>query len=80
MAGVITSYSIHYTKLYDDPLAGLREMLRVLEVGGLLMFSTFGPDTLKELRACFDDAYPHTLRFVDMHDYGDMLVERNNFV
>lgn len=58
-----------------DPLAGLREMLRVLEVGGLLMFSTFGPDTLKELRACFDDAYPHTLRFVDMHDYGDMLLE-----
>ena len=58
-----------------DPLAGLREMLRVLEVGGLLMFSTFGPDTLKELRACFGDDYPHTQRFADMHDYGDMLVE-----
>ena len=38
-----------------DPLAGLREMHRSLEVGGLLMFSTFGPDTLKELRACFSD-------------------------
>lgn len=58
-----------------DPLAGLREMHRTLEVGGLLMFSTFGPDTLKELRACFSDGYEHTLRFVDMHDYGDMLVE-----
>ncbi len=58
-----------------DPLAGLREMHRVLEVGGLLMFSTFGPDTLKELRACFGDGYPHTQQFTDMHDYGDMLLE-----
>lgn len=58
-----------------EPLAALREMARVLEVGGLLMFSTFGPDTLKELRACFSDSHAHTLRFVDMHDYGDMLVE-----
>ena len=30
-----------------DPLAAFREMHRTLEVGGLLMFSTFGPDTLK---------------------------------
>ena len=58
-----------------DPQAGLREMYRVLEVGGLLMFSTFGPDTLQELRACFGDDYPHTQLFADMHDYGDMLVE-----
>lgn len=59
----------------DDPLPALREAYRVLEVGGLLMFSTFGPDTLKELRAVFADGYAHTQRFVDMHDYGDMLVE-----
>jgi malonyl-CoA O-methyltransferase len=39
------------------------------------MFSTFGPDTLKELRASFADGYVHTQRFTDMHDYGDMLVE-----
>jgi malonyl-CoA O-methyltransferase len=39
----------------DDPLPAFREMHRVLAVGGLLMFSTFGPDTLKELRACFSD-------------------------
>ncbi|MDR0578085.1 MAG: malonyl-ACP O-methyltransferase BioC [Candidatus Accumulibacter sp.] len=58
-----------------DPLAGLREMHRALKTGGLLMFSAFGPDTLKELRACFSDGHEHTLRFVDMHDYGDMLVE-----
>lgn len=58
-----------------DPLAAFREMHRSLEVGGLLMFSTFGPDTLKELRSCFADGYEHTQRFADMHDYGDMLVE-----
>jgi len=46
----------------------------VLEVGGLLMFSTLGPDTLKELRAAFADGYAHTQRFIDMHDLGDMLV------
>jgi malonyl-CoA O-methyltransferase len=59
----------------DDPLPGFREMHRALDVGGLLMFSTFGPDTLKELRASFDDGYEHTQRFTDMHDYGDMLLE-----
>jgi malonyl-CoA O-methyltransferase len=59
----------------DDPLPALREMHRVLSVDGLLMFSTFGPDTLKELRSSFADGYAHTQRFADMHDLGDMLVE-----
>ncbi len=59
----------------DDPLPVFREMHRVLEVGGLLMFSAFGPDTLRELRASFGDGYAHTQRFTDMHDFGDMLVE-----
>lgn len=54
----------------------LREWRRVLSVGGVVMFSCFGPDTFKELRAAFAeiDTYPHTLPFVDMHDLGDMLV------
>lgn len=59
----------------DDPLPALREMQRTLAVGGLLMFSTLGPDTLKELRASFSDGQVHTQRFADMHDYGDMLLE-----
>lgn len=60
---------------HDDPAAVLREWHRVLEVDGLLMFTTLGPDTLKELRAAFgSDAYPHVHPFVDMHDLGDMLV------
>ncbi|MDP2880579.1 MAG: methyltransferase domain-containing protein [Azonexus sp.] len=58
----------------DDPIPALAEAHRVLEVGGLLMFSTLGPDTLKELRAAFSDGYAHTQRFADMHDLGDMLV------
>ncbi|MDT8364275.1 MAG: malonyl-ACP O-methyltransferase BioC [Nitrosomonas sp.] len=49
---------------------------RALNPGGLLMFSTFGPDTLKELRHAFKsvDRYHHVNRFVDMHDIGDLLV------
>ncbi len=58
----------------NDPIPVLAEAHRVLEIGGLLMFSTLGPDTLKELRTAFSDGYAHTQRFADMHDLGDMLV------
>jgi malonyl-CoA O-methyltransferase len=59
----------------DLPLA-LGELYRVLAPGGLLMFSTFGPDTLKELRRSYEgtDGRTHVNRFIDMHDIGDMLV------
>jgi malonyl-CoA O-methyltransferase len=52
------------------------EFRRVLRPGGLLMFSTFGPDTLKELRTSWAaaDGAVHVNRFVDMHDVGDALV------
>ncbi len=52
------------------------EWRRVLKVDGLLMFSCFGPDTFKQLRAAFAEADldEHALPFVDMHDFGDMLV------
>jgi malonyl-CoA O-methyltransferase len=55
-----------------DPLAALRELERVLAPEGLLMFSTLGPDTLKELRAAAGATRVH--EFIDMHDVGDMLV------
>lgn len=60
----------------NDLPATLAELHRVLKVDGLLMFSTFGPDTLKEIRAAFQgvDGYNHLNRFADMHDIGDMLV------
>ena len=59
-----------------DPQAAIREFHRVLEVDGLLMFSTLGPDTLKELRSAFAGVpgAPHVHSFIDMHDLGDMLV------
>ena len=59
-----------------DPQRAIEEFHRVLEVEGLLMFSTLGPDTLKELRGAFPAAggAPHVHGFIDMHDLGDMLV------
>ncbi len=64
----------------DDPPAlnaAFAELHRVLEVGGLLMFSMLGPDTLKELRTAAQKvgAGDTARRFLDMHDIGDMLVQ-----
>jgi malonyl-CoA O-methyltransferase len=56
----------------SDPLPAFKEFARVLAPEGLLMFSTLGPDTLKELRAAAGAARVHT--FIDMHDLGDMLL------
>jgi len=55
-----------------EPIDVLREFHRVLVPGGLLMFSTLGPDTLKELREIAGERRVH--RFMDMHDVGDRLV------
>lgn len=59
-----------------DPRPALAEAHRVLRLGGLLMFSTLGPDTLAELRGAFREADdgPHVLPFPDMHDIGDLLL------
>jgi malonyl-CoA O-methyltransferase len=53
-----------------------RECARVLRPGGLLTFTSFGPDTLKELRAAWASAddFTHVNRFIDMHDLGDALL------
>jgi malonyl-CoA O-methyltransferase len=60
----------------NDLPRAMREFHRVLAPAGLLMFSTFGPDTLKELRRAYEgtDGHTHVNRFIDMHDIGDMLV------
>ena len=54
-----------------------RELLRVLKPGGLLMFTTFGPDTLKELRTAWSevDVDTHVSGFPDMHDVGDAVID-----
>jgi malonyl-CoA O-methyltransferase len=56
----------------NEPLAAFREFERVLAPEGLLIFSTLGPDTLKELREAAGSSRVHA--FTDMHDVGDMLV------
>jgi malonyl-CoA O-methyltransferase len=61
----------------NEPQRVFAEFHRVLRPAGLVMFSTFGPDTLKELRAAYAgvDGRAHVHRFIDMHDLGDMLVK-----
>jgi malonyl-CoA O-methyltransferase len=64
-----SNMALHWS---SDVPAALAELQRVLAVEGLLMFSTLGPDTLKELRVAAGEARVH--RFADMHDLGDALV------
>jgi len=61
---------------WSDPDAVFAEFRRILAPRGLLSFTSFGPDTLRELRAAWAqvDARSHVLRFIDMHDLGDALV------
>ena len=70
---VWSNLALHW---HPSPDQVITEWRRVIAVDGLLMFSCFGPDTLKELRLASDTADPtaRVLPFVDMHDYGDMLV------
>jgi len=60
----------------NEPDAVFRECRRVLKPGGLLTFTTFGPDTLVELRRAWAsaDERTHVNRFIDMHDLGDALL------
>ena len=71
---VWSNLALHW---HPQPDRVFTEWRRVLRVDGLLMFSNFGPDTFRELRAAFADLdeSPHVLPFVDMHDFGDQLVE-----
>lgn len=60
----------------NQPDRVFSEFNRVLRPGGLLLFTSFGPDTLKELRAAWSvaDGHTHVSRFIDMHDLGDALL------
>jgi len=64
-----SNMALHWAPAHE---AVLREFARVLAPNGLLMFSTLGPDTLKELRRAAGSAQVH--RFMDMHDIGDLLL------
>ncbi len=60
----------------DDRAACFDELRRVLRPGGLLLFTSFGPDTLRELRESWAAAngHAHVHDFDDMHHLGDELV------
>ena len=60
----------------QDPLVLLARWQRELAVDGFVMFSCFGPDTLRELRALYArQGWPAPApAYTDMHDLGDMLV------
>lgn len=90
-ASIDLVYSSLCLQWCEDPGLALDEFRRVLRPGGMLLFSTFGPGTLHELRSAFAsvDAAPHVSRFVDMHDIGDALLttgfrdpvlERDDFI
>ncbi|MDB5794175.1 MAG: bioC [Noviherbaspirillum sp.] len=69
---VWSNLALHW---HPQPDRVFAEWRRVLKIDGLLMFSCFGPDTFKELRSAFgESAHARLLPFVDMHDFGDMLV------
>ncbi len=70
---VFSSLSLQWC---NDLNAALLEAKRVLKPGGLFVFSTFGPDTLKELRSSWAsvDNANHVNQFIDMHDIGDALL------
>ena len=70
---IFSNFTLQWCGELDRAFAEFR---RVLKPGGLLMFSTLGPDTLKELRQSWQtvDGMPHVHDFIDMHDVGDALL------
>ena len=62
----------------NDLPALFAEWNRVLKIGGVIMFTAPGPDTLIELRRALgkagEDADSRVQRLTDLHDIGDMLI------
>jgi len=70
---VFSNFAIQWCADLDQAFA---EFQRILKPDGLLLFTTFGPDTLKELRQAWRavDNDVHVNSFIDMHDIGDALL------
>ena len=70
---LFSNLCVQWVEDLDALFAGFR---RVLKPNGLLLVSTFGPETLWELRDAFAhaDAAPHVSPFADIAGFGDALV------
>ena len=70
-----SNFALHWA---NDLPALFGEWNRVLKVGGVMMFTAPGPDTLLQLRSALtragEVADARVQRFTDLHDLGDMLV------
>ena len=73
---VFSSSALHWEL---DIHSSFKEIFRILKPGGLLLFSTYGPDTLIELRSAWAqvDNKKHVNDFYDMHDIGDLMLNLN---
>ena len=74
---VFSSSALQWSNDLDQTFS---EINRSMKTGGLILFATFGPDTLTEMRQAWRavDGKSHVNQFVDMHDIGDALM-RNGF-
>ena len=75
---VFSSSALHWDL---DIKSSFEEIYRILKPGGLFLFSTYGPDTLIELRSAWSlvDNNKHVNDFYDMHDLGDLMLNLNFF-
>lgn len=72
---VWSNMALHW---HPEPHDVFAEWRRILQPGGLVMFSCLGPGSLAELRSAIKEAGLNTAtpEFVDMHDFGDLLMQR----
>ena len=73
---ILSSLTLHWCEI-DDSM--FKKYHSLLKPEGLFLFSVAGPDTFKEFRKCPKEIY-NKLRFnnfVDMHYYGDYLLNSN---
>lgn len=63
---------------HPEPHDVIAEWRRILKPGALAMFSCLGPGSFAELRRAIADAdlLTATPQYVDMHDFGDLLMTR----
>lgn len=74
---IFSNLALQWCSDLDQTFAEFR---RILKPSGTLLFTSLGPDTLKELRSSWQqaDQGAHVHQFLDMHDVGDALL-RNGF-